>query len=85
MSSVNIHNATGGAGGEVVGAGVTKTGNFLSIFFVDSSTLDVSNLEGNIANLAGLSGVSFTPGTHLVGRFTKVALASGKAILYNHR
>ena len=84
MSQVNIHNATGGAGGIAVGSGTTD-GTFLSIFFVTNGTLDTSVTEGNIDNLAGLSGVTFVAGTHLVGRWTKVKLATGKAILYNHR
>lgn len=85
MSQVNIHNATGGAGGIAVASGSATEGTFLSIFFVDNGTLDISETEGNIDNLAGLSGVTFVAGTHLVGRWTKVKLATGKAILYNHR
>lgn len=85
MSQVNIHNATGGAGGIAIGTGAATEGTFLSIFFVTNGTLDISASEGNIDNLAGLSGVTFVAGTHLVGRWTKVKLATGKAILYNHR
>ncbi len=85
MRPVDIANATGSAGGVAIDNTITAEGLFLDVFFVANSTLDTTNCDSNIDDIGKLAGVTFGPGQHLMGRFTKVSLSTGKAVLYNAR
>lgn len=83
MRSVDIANATGSEGGYYIAAGTQIEGDFMDIFFLVDSQFDVSGTESNIEDFASVAGITFAAGQHLMGRFGKVQLSQGKAIVYN--
>ena len=73
----------GGNGGHVLNAGEgAQTGKtYRWLQFVEDTIL--SNLEGNLTNVADLEGITHLAGTGIGGNFTAVTVTSGTVIAYD--
>lgn len=73
----------GGNGGHVLNAGEgAQTGkNYRWIQFVEDTVL--SNLEGNLTNVADLESITHLAGTGIGGNFTAITVSSGTCIAYD--
>lgn len=81
MASID-YNLQGGSGGDVLNAGEgAQTGKtYRWIQFIENTVL--SNLEGNLANVADLETITHLAGTGIGGNFTAVTVTSGTCIAY---
>jgi len=81
MASIDF-NLQGGSGGDVLNAGEgAQTGKtYRWIQFIEDTVL--SNLEGNLANVADLETITHLAGTGIGGNFTAVTVTSGTCIAY---
>jgi hypothetical protein len=73
----------GGNGGHVLNAGEgAQTGKtYRWLQFVEDTIL--SNLAGNLTNVADLQGITHLAGTGIGGNFTAVTVTSGTVIAYD--
>ena len=82
MSSTAFH-LQGGNGGHVLNSGEgAQTGkSYRWIQFIEDTAL--SNLEGNLTNVADLETITHLAGTGIGGNFTAVTVSSGTCIAYD--
>ena len=83
FKSGEVDNLSLGQAGAVFESGTTAiTGDFYCIQFVENSVFSVltSNITGDT-----ITGVTFSAGTAIYGRFTAFTLTSGKVLAYKYQ
>lgn len=83
MGRGDSYQLQGRQGGHVLNAGEgAQTGkDYRWLQFVENTVL--SNLEGNLENVADLESITHLAGTGIGGKFTAVTVSSGTVIAYD--